>query len=161
MSAEIRDTRLTAVRAVAVKRTSSRKRCSSKRRALRSMNARSNTYPQGLACIGAARDELNPGDDLRRRVPVEARCLRAASGSRHAPRYDRMPVRRGGSAPSSPIATGSWRCPRCSGPTSSFTGHCSRTSAGIAHQCLTEYFRTAVGLPEAVPAAVMVIHTFR
>ena len=31
----------------------------------------------------------------------------------------------------------------------------------IAHQCLTEYFRSAVGLPEAVPAAVMVIHTFR
>jgi putative transposase/transposase-like zinc-binding protein len=30
----------------------------------------------------------------------------------------------------------------------------------IAHQCLTEYFRSAVGLPEAVPAAVMVIHTF-
>lgn len=30
----------------------------------------------------------------------------------------------------------------------------------IAHQCLTEYFRSAVGLPEAVPAAVMVIDTF-
>jgi hypothetical protein len=29
-----------------------------------------------------------------------------------------------------PIATRSWPCPRCSGPTSSFTGHCSRTSAG-------------------------------
>ena len=29
-------------------------------------------------------------------------------------------------SPWSPIATGSWPCPRCSGPTSSFTGHCSR-----------------------------------
>ena len=53
------------------------------------------------------------------------------------------------------IANGSWPCPRCSGPTSSFTG----TAQGplrIAHQCLSEYFRSAVGLPEAVPAAVMV-----
>ena len=50
--------------------------------------------------------------------------------------------------------------PRCSARTSATTAICSKNLCRVAHECLIEFLRTSLGLPEGIPGIVMAIHTF-